>query len=75
MTSSKMQKDFYASFSDLHCFGAILRLQAMRLEKNGYTSMKDNRLSLNFRKSTGKVKYLIPSLRKSQLKFSVFRKI
>jgi hypothetical protein len=28
----------YASFRNLHCFGAILRLEAMQLEKNGRDS-------------------------------------
>jgi hypothetical protein len=62
MTSSKMQKN-YASFSDPHWFGAILRLKAMRLEKNGCTLMKDNRFS--FQKI----------YRKSQISYSFFDKI
>jgi hypothetical protein len=38
MTSPKMQIFFNASFSDPHCFGAILRLEAMRLKKSDYNS-------------------------------------
>ena len=37
-----MQK-ICASFRDPHSFEGILRLQAIRLEKNSYHPMKDNR--------------------------------
>jgi hypothetical protein len=59
----KNAKNFYASFSDLHCFGAILRLEAMRLEKMVATLLKDNRLI--FQKI----------YRKSQIYFSFLEKI
>ena len=59
----KNAKNFYASFSDPHCFGAILRLEAMRLEKIIATLMKDNRLS--FQKI----------YRKIQISYSFFEKI
>jgi hypothetical protein len=43
----KNAKNFYASFSDLHCFGAILRLEAMRLENNGCSNCERQSFELS----------------------------
>jgi hypothetical protein len=59
----KNTNNFFASFSDPHCFGAILRLEATRLEEMVATSMKDNHLSFQ------------EIYRKSQLSSSFFEKI
>jgi hypothetical protein len=52
----------YAKFSDPHCFGAILHLEATRLKKNGANLMKENCLS--FQKI----------YQKNQISFSFFDK-
>jgi hypothetical protein len=37
MTSPKLQKKFYASLKDPHCFETMLRLEATTLKNNGCT--------------------------------------
>jgi hypothetical protein len=59
----KNAKNLYASFSDPHCFGAISRLEAMKLKNSRYNYIKDNRLS--FQKI----------YRKSQISLSFIKKI
>jgi hypothetical protein len=46
MTSTKMQKN-YASFSDSHCFGAILHQEAMKLKRNSCSSKERQSFELS----------------------------
>ena len=74
ITSSKVWKNFYVIFKTL---GVLTRFYTNKLwdtvKKVAFTMKK--KIVWAFRKSTGKVEYLIPSLRKSHLKYRIFRKI